>query len=343
MKVLKLLVLAAFFALLGFAGFIYGSITWVKDMSQPVVSGQKNDLVIEPGTNTRQIAAALKQKNMIRSSLLFRLYIRFLAVDQRLKPGHYVFSGNESLNEVIFQLLRGSMQSVFVTIPEGLTIKQVAAILEESGICGAAQFIESVSDPGLLGRIFSDWELIPAAEGLVFPDTYQFNRPTQAVRVAERMLRLMKHQIDKYFITPLPGGLSHYEGCILASIIEEEAALPHDRDKIASVFYNRLAKKMKLESCATVLYAIGSHKNRLLFEDLKVDSPFNTYMYAGLPPTPIANFGTSALKAVASPAQTDYLFFVSDGNRGHRFSKTLNEHNRFRHQFFQKRKTTRTR
>lgn len=342
MKVLKLLVLVVFFALMGLAGFIYGSIAWVKDMSLPVVSGQKNELVIDPGSNTRQIAVALKQKNMIRSALLFRLYIRFLAVDQRLKPGHYVFSGNESLNEVIFQLLRGSMQTVSVTIPEGLTIKQVAALLEEAGICGAAQFIEAVSDPGLLGKVFSDWELIPAAEGLVFPDTYQFNRPTQAARAAERMLRLMKHQIDKFFVAPLPGGLSPYEGCILASIVEEEAALPKERDLIASVFYNRLARKMKLESCATVLYAIGSHKNRLLFEDLKIDSPFNTYLYTGLPPTPIANFGTSALKAVANPAETDYLFFVSDGNRGHRFSRTLNEHNRFRHQFFQKRKSAAT-
>ncbi len=338
MKILKILILVVFFAFLGFAGFVSGAYLWITDMAQPVESGQKTEFLIEPGANTRQISALLKQKNMVRSALLFRLYIRFLAVDQRMKPGHYSFAGNESLNEVIFKLLRGSLQTVPVTIPEGLTVKQVAAILEEAGICEAVQFIEAVSDPALLGKIFSNWDLIPAAEGLVFPDTYYFNKPTQAAKAAERMLRLMKHQIDRIFTNPLPGGLTQYQGCILASIVEEEAALPQERNLIASVFYNRLAKQIKLESCATVLYALGSHKNRLLFEDLKVDSPFNTYLYPGLPPTPIANFGTSALSAVASPAESDYLFFVSDGNRGHRFSKSLNEHNRFRHQFYEKRK-----
>jgi UPF0755 protein len=337
-KILKLLILVVFFAFLGAAGFVSGAYLWVEEMAQSAGSGQKTELLIEPGTNTRQIATLLKQKNVVRSALLFRLYIRFLAVDQRLKPGQYSFAGDESLNEVIFKLLRGSLQTVPVTIPEGLTIKQVAAILEEAGICEAVKFIEAVSDPILLGKVFSNWDLIPAAEGLVFPDTYYFNRPTQAYRVAERMLRLMKHQIDRIFTSPLPGGLSQYQGCILASIVEEESALPQERNLIASVFYNRLAKQIKLESCATVLYALGSHKTRLLFEDLKVDSPFNTYLYPGLPPTPIANFGTSALAAVASPADSDFLFFVSDGNRGHKFSKSLNEHNRFRHQFYQKRR-----
>lgn len=338
MKILKFLILVVFFVFLGFSGFIYGSLVWFEEMSLPVESGSAGELFIEPGANTRQIAALLKQQNKIRSALLFRLYIRFLAVDQRLKPGQYNFTGQETIDEVIFKLLRGSLQTVAVTIPEGLTVKKVAAILEEAGICDAAPFIEAASDPGLLGRVFSDWDLIPAAEGLLFPDTYFFNRPTPAPKVAERMLRLMKHQIDRVFTQPLPGGLTRYQGCILASIVEEEAALSTERNLIASVFYNRLARQMKLESCATVLYALGSHKTRLLFEDLKIDSPFNTYLYPGLPPTPIANFGTSALQAVAAPAETDYLFFVSDGNRGHRFSKTINEHNRFRHQFYEKRR-----
>ncbi len=330
--------LVVFFAFLGLAGFTSGAYLWITDMARPVESGSKTELFIEPGTNTRQIATLLKEKSMIRSALLFRLYIRFLAVDQRLKPGQYTFTGNETMNEVIFKLLRGSLQTISVTIPEGLTIKQVASILEDAGICQAAQFIEAVSDPGLIGKVFNTWDLIPAPEGLVFPDTYYFSRPTPASQAAERMLRLMKHQIDRIFISPLPGGLTQYQGCILASIIEEEAALANERSLIASVFYNRLKKQMKLESCATVLYALGAHKSRILFEDLKVDSPYNTYLYEGLPPTPIANFGTSALTAVANPAETDYLFFVSDGNRGHNFSTTINEHNRLKHQFYRKRK-----
>ncbi|NCB38872.1 MAG: endolytic transglycosylase MltG [Erysipelotrichia bacterium] len=337
MKILKITVLMAFLMAMGILGFLSGAYLWVKEMAAPIQTNQKYELTIAPGTNTRQIATLLKNSNVIRSALLFRIYIRFLAVDQRLRPGTYLFAGSESLNEVIFKLLQGSLQMVSVTIPEGVTINRVAAILEENGICRAVEFIEAASDPALAGSIFSNWELIPAPEGLLFPDTYNFNRPTPAGKVAERMLRLTKHQIDRILIEPLPGSLSPYEVCILASIIEKEAALPDERPVIASVFYNRLEKRIKLESCATVLYAHGTHKSRLLFEDLKIDSPFNTYLNVGLPPTPIANFGTSSLNAASKPADTDYLFFVSDGKRGHKFSKSLSEHNRFRRDFFKTR------
>lgn len=338
MRILKYMIIMVFFLFLGITGFFAGGYLWVQEMSTSVSKGESTEVFIEPGSNQPQIATLLKQKNVIRSALLFRIYTRLLAVDQRLRPGAYTFNGGESLNEVIFKLLKGNMPTIQVTIPEGVTIRRVAAILHENGICDASEFVSAVSDPELIGRVFSSWSLIPEPEGLVFPDTYNFFRPSPASKVAERMLRLMKHQIDRFLPEPLPGNLSQYEACILASIVEEEAALAEDRPLIASVFYNRLAQAMKLESCATVLYALGEHKTRILFEDLKVESPFNTYRNNGLPPTPIANFGTSALKAVANPAATDYLFFVSDGNRGHKFSRSLNEHNKNRHEFYQRRK-----
>jgi len=316
-----------------------GFFDWFREMTKPVAAGINNQIFIEPGSNTRQIAALLKTGKIIRSALAFRIYIRFIAVDQRLRPGAYSFSGNESLYEVIFKLLRGNMPTIQITLTEGITIAKAAAILQDSGICNALEFTEAVSDPQLLGKIFSSWQLIPAPEGLIFPDTYSFNRPTPAVRVAERMLRLTRHQIDRIFAKPLPAGLNQYEGCILASIIEKEAALASERPLIASVFYNRLKRNIKLESCATVLYALGGHKSRVLFDDLKTDSPFNTYLHQGFPSTPIANFGASAMAAVANPAETDYLYFVSDANRGHKFASSLSEHNRFRKEFFKKRKT----
>lgn len=343
MRILKYMIIMVFFAFLGITGFIAGGYLWVQEMSSSVTQGENTEVFIQPGSNQPQIATLLKQKNVIRSALLFRIYTRFLAVDQRLRPGAYTFTGGESLNEVIFKLLKGNMPTIQVTIPEGITNRRVAAILHETGICDANEFISAVSDPGLIGQVFSNWSLIPAPEGLVFPDTYNFYRPTPARKVAERMLRLMKHQIDRFLPEPLPGNLSQYEACILASIVEEEAALAEERPLIASVFHNRLAQAMKLESCATVLYALGEHKNRILFEDLKIDSPFNTYRNSGLPPTPIANFGTSALKAVANPTATDYLFFVSDGSRGHKFSRSLNEHNKNRHEFYQRRKKDKAR
>lgn len=322
-------------------GILIGSFEWFQEMSLPTANADRIEVTIAYGSNTRQIAARLKADAIVRSALAFRIYVRFIAVDQRLKPGLYTFNGNENLYEVIFKLLKGNMPTVQVTIPEGITIARAAAILQDNAICSAPEFIESVSDPQLLGKVFSEWELIPAPEGLIFPDTYSFNRPTAAGKVAERMLRLAKHQIDRIFSEPLPAGLSQYEGCVLASIVEKEAALASDREIIASVFYNRLKRQIKLESCATVLYALGGHKSRLLFEDLKVESPFNTYQKPGLPPTPIANFGASAMTAVAKPEKTDYLYFVSDGNRGHKFARSLSEHNAYRNEYFKLRKSRR--
>ncbi|NLF95910.1 MAG: endolytic transglycosylase MltG [Candidatus Riflebacteria bacterium] len=334
----KIISLVSAIVVFAATGIFIGFLDWFGEMALPVKNSGRKEITIESGSGTRKIAAQLKAGQIINSALAFRIYVRFIAVDQRLKPGVYTFNGDENLYEVIFQLLKGNMPTVQVTIPEGITIAKAAAILQDSGICGAPEFIEAVSDPQLLGRIFADWELIPAPEGMIFPDTYSFSRPSSATKVAERMLRLTRHQIDRIFSEPLSGGLSQYEGCILASIVEKEAALAHEREIIASVFYNRLRKNIRLESCATVLYALGGHKSRLLYDDLKINSPFNTYLNPGLPPTPISNFGASAMSAVAKPAETDYLYFVSDGNRGHKFARTLGDHNRYRSEYFRQRK-----
>jgi UPF0755 protein len=339
MKIAKIVVIMAFLFLALLSGFTYSVWRYVNLAFKPALSGNKCQIQISKGATTKNIANLLKKQNIIKSSLLFRIYIRFLAVDQNLKPGLYTFKGNENLSEVVYLLISGSQNTVPVTIPEGTTLSKIASILEDNSICKAEDFIESVSDPGLLGRVFSDWELIPQPEGLLFPETYFFNQNSSSKLVAERMLKLMKHQIDKIFGSSLPNGLNQYEGCILASIVEKEAVLDKDRPLIASVFYNRLRKRMKLESCATVLYALGAHKSRLLNEDLKIESPYNTYLNNGLPPTPISNFGIASMKAVAYPANTDYLFFVVNGqNGGHNFSKTINEHNRNKKEYFELRK-----
>ena len=339
MKSLKIAIIMAFLLFALVSGFLYSLWSWVCDASKANDKATPCNIQIIQGFTTKKIANLLKENNIIKSSLLFRVYIRFLAVDQNLKPGYYSFTGKENLAEVINLLLNGSQSTISVTIPEGTTLKEVAKILQESSICSADDFIESVSDPGRLGKVFSNWELIPQPEGLIFPDTYFFQRNTSADKVAERMLKLMRHHIDKIFPSTLPNGLNQYEGCILASIVEKEAVLDKDRPLIASVFYNRLNKHMKLESCATVLYALGTHKQRILYEDLKIESPYNTYLKLGLPPTPISNFGTASMKAVANPAKTDYLFFVVNGqNGGHNFSKTVDEHNKNKKEYFDLRK-----
>lgn len=339
MKSIKIAVIIAFLMFSLLCGFLYGLWTWIVESSNPPLGSKKCEINIEQGFNTTKISNLLKDNNIIKSSLLFRIYIRILAVDQNLKPGLYSFNGKENLREVIQQLLNGSQNTVSVTIPEGTTINKVAMILEDASVCKASDFIESVSDSTLLGKVFNDWNTIPLPEGLIFPDTYYFTKNTASDKVAERMLRLMKHQIDRVFPSKLPNGLTQYEGCILASIVEKEAVLDKDRPVIASVFYNRLKKNMKLESCATVLYALGIHKQRLLLDDLKIESPYNTYLKYGLPPTPISNFGIASMRAVAYPANTDYLFFVVNGyDGGHNFSKTMTEHNKNKKEYFEIRK-----
>ena len=336
MRSIKIAIIMAFLFLALIVGFSYSFWSWLNEASQPSNNGVSCEVTIPQGFTTKRIANLLKEKNIIKSSLLFRIYIRFLAVDQNLKPGLYAFNGKESLLEVIYLLLNGSQTTISVTIPEGTNLKEVAAILQKASICNSEAFLEAVSDPGRLGKVFSNWELIPQPEGLIFPDTYYFSKNTPAEKVAERMLKLMRHQIDKIFDSKLPNGLNQYEGCILASIVEKEAVLDKERPIIASVFYNRLSKHMKLESCATVLYALGYHKQRILYEDLKVESPYNTYQNVGLPPTPISNFGVASMRAVANPAKTDYLFFVVIGHgSGHNFSKTIIEHNKNKNDYFE--------
>lgn len=338
MKILKVSILMVFFVFLALVAFAKYAHSWFQTMSAPMPNGVKREITIPSGFGTKAIATSLKQSNIIQSDLLFRLYIRFLGIDNKLRPGNYSFSGKENLKEVIQQLLKGNETTVSVTIPEGLTIKRIASILHDAEICNINDFIDAASNPSITGKIFLNWKYIPEnQEGLLFPETYHLRKGMQASEIVSIMMKLTKKQIDKIFVSALPMGLSQYEGCILASIIESEAALNSERELIASVFYNRLAKKQKLESCATVLYALGEHKSRILYEDLKIESPYNTYKYAGLPPTPISNFGTASLKAVANPAKTDYLYFVSDNQRGHTFSKTLNEHNKNRYQFYKRR------
>lgn len=338
MKILKLVFYMILFFSLMLTGCFVGSYFWIVDQMTPSKTEKSVDVKVPDGFNTKQIATILKQNKIIKSAFIFRCYVRLLAVGHKLRPGNYTFSTKFTLSDIVYRLLNGRMTSILVTIPEGSTLDKIGDILQNSEICSKRGFLKAVNDPKLIGSIFNDWSLIPAGEGLAFPETYRFSRNTSPSIVAAQMLKLTKHNIDKIFPDKLPNGLSPYEACILASIVEREAKLDSDRPLIASVFYNRLKSKRKLESCATVQYALPCHKDRLLFEDLKIDSPFNTYRYAGLPPTPISNFGKASLSAVANPANTKYLYFVANGTGGHSFAETLKKHNQNTKKYFKKRR-----
>lgn len=324
-------------------GFLAGGFLWFHEQSLSPMETPQNaspiEVEIKPGCSPKEIAFRLKAGGIIRSAFVFRVLTGFYGVDTRLKPGKYKFNGTESIEEILKALLKGREELIRVTIPEGLTLAAISQLIEKAGIASAAAFLELAQSRRMAKAFFGEWGELPTLEGMAFPETYSFPKGVDVDEVVSTMFRMTRDRVDRLICAPKTfSGLTKYEACILASIVEREAKLASERPLVASVFLNRLRSGMRLESCATVQFALPEHKERLLFEDLKIASPFNTYQNTGLPPTPISNFGESALAAVASPAVTDYLFFVSDAAEGHRFSTTLAEHERSRKDFFQSRK-----
>ena len=211
---------------------------------------------------------------------------------------------------------------VKVVIPEGYDVEHIAAALDKKGIISKADFIKSCKEYKLPDFIKSDVRRKYALEGYLFPDTYEFLKGTDGKEIIDVMLKRFSNVIDN--IKKETGKNISNEDLdkiiIMASIVEKEVERQDERGKAASVFYNRLNKDMKLQSCATVLYALGVHKDKLYYNDLKIDSPYNTYIVKGLPVGPISCPGIECIKAAINPEKTNYLFFVSKNDGTHFFS-----------------------
>jgi UPF0755 protein len=263
------------------------------------------------GLSGRQIAKDLHDHGIIGHPARFWLWTKVLGA-KRIKPGVYDIPSNSSGLTIYRQFVKGP-PLVSVTLPEGLTAKEMGARLEASGICTAKDFVSAVEKENL--------------EGYLFPDTYLFDQETSAPRVVSRLRARFNEMVPQDFSERARAlKLTERQLVTLASLVEKEARAAHERPIIAGVFLNRLKKKMLLESCATVQYALGSWKSRLLYKDLKVNSPYNTYLHYGLPPGPICNPGRAALDAAAHPDPTDMLFFVADGQGTHRFTRYYRDH-----------------
>lgn len=252
------------------------------------------------------------------------LWAIFKGGSKNIKAGEY--SLNKSMAPVrIFHLLAsGAVKTHPVTLPEGLTIEQIAGILAEKDLVNKEEFIALATDKALAAAYHIDGQSL---EGYLFPDTYFVSRDRGSREIIDLMVErfwdvyngLVK---DRHSQMPL------WEVVTLASIVEKETGLPEERPVIASVFLNRLKKRMRLESDPTVIYGIKDFDGNLKKRDLDSPSPYNTYCHYGLPPGPIANPGRESLRAVLIPAETDYLYFVSKNDGSHHFSATLSEHNR---------------
>lgn len=240
--------------------------------------------------------------------------------ERDIKYGIYELYESMPEWEVLNQLRKGAVCARKVTFPEGLRLEEVAKILEKNGIIDEEMFLKAATNKELLSKSNIPFN---SFEGFLFPDTYTFFEGSSAEEIIKRMVQRFFEVYRKEFKSskiPLDTLV------ILASIVEEEAAVDEERPLIASVYLNRLKKGMLLEADVTVQYALGKHKERLTYNDLKINSPYNTYIHKGLPPGPICSPGKASLLAVVNAPTTPYLYFVARGDRRHIFSKTLEEH-----------------
>ena len=271
---------------------------------------------IPSGSNAKEIVHILEENNIIRkNNYIFRVLIKVSKLEERLKYGEYNLSPAMNMLQILDKLVKGEVILYRITIPEGYTCTQIAELLDKKEIIEKESFINLVKDSE------KSWE------GYLFPDTYEVPKRYSSENMLKLLLSNFNHVVDKKLKDKSEEiGFSMDEIITLASIIEKEAKFVEEKRKISSVFHNRLKKDMKLQSCATIQYILGKPKEKLEESDLKIDSPYNTYLYKGLPPGPICNPGLNSIRAALEPADEDYLYFVLGENGRHIFSKTYQEH-----------------
>ena len=291
----------------------------------PLKPTETKFVLLRPGWSTRHIAHDLQREGVIRSSAAF-LMLQYAEGLKTLKAGEYKFDQPASAMQVWRRLVRGDVYARTVVIPEGYNMFDIAAAVEQAGLGTAADFLTAAK-----GDVFLLREVDPNAqslEGYLFPDTYQFTRIDSAHDMAAVMVHRFRQEAQKI---GLLGNADTHRVVTMASIVEKETAVPEERSLVAGVYYNRLARNMALGADPSVVYAAllaGRYRGTIYQSDLQSDSQYNTYKYPGLPPGPIANPGVASLQAALHPAQSDFLYFVSDNNGHHRFARTMQEHAR---------------
>jgi UPF0755 protein len=279
---------------------------------------------IPMGSGTGKVAHDLKECGLIRSEFLFKAAVLLSGSRGKLKAGEYEILRRSNLWSVVGVLRSGKSLLHEFTVPEGLSAFQIARVLGEKKLADPKKFLNLVQDAGLAKQLG-----VPAhsLEGFLFPDTYQIPRNLGEEKIARLMVERFFHKVDAALLAKGKSrGLKPLQVVVLASIVEREARADAERAKVASVFLNRIGKNMRLESCATVRFAMDKYQGPVLSEDLHYKSPYNTYRHRGLPPGPICSPGLKSLQAAAEPAKTDYLFFVVAGNGEHIFSKDFESH-----------------
>ena len=309
MKKLIYLLIVVIIIIGGGAGYIYHEIN--KPEKYAKVIEIKSDVPLKKSLSVLPIS-----KNII-----FKVYLKYRNEGKGIKAGYYELKGNLNMKELIDVLEEGKDKVFRLTIPEGYSVAEIAELLEKMGKIDKDKFYKTFNEiefpyPTPNGNF----------EGYLYPETYYIPENYDERLILRTLLRefLKKFPPENY-----PNKEEFYQKLIMASILEREAKLDEEKPLMASVFYNRMDKGMKLASDATVNFVYNYKKKRMYYKDLEIDSPYNTYKYKGLPPAPISNPSVVSVEAAYNPAKTDYLFFVAKGDGGHFFSKTYREHLEF--------------
>lgn len=282
--------------------------------------GREVRVEIPNGLSASETAALLKRERVIRSVFVFKAVGKLTGMDRALKPGEYVLRRGMSEPAALYRLYRGAVESARVVIPEGFMAKQIADRLEAAEVTGSAEFMAYVRKNEL--------------EGFLFPTTYLFHKGLPAKTVADHMVAEFGRHVRPVFDAAGQRRFTLKQIVTLASIVQREARVIEEMPTIASVYSNRLARKMRLEADPTVQYAMGKDTGEwfkgLRYKHLDNRSRYNTYLYSGLPPGPICSPGLDAVKAALNPAKTSFLYFVADNSGRHIFTATYADHNKAR-------------
>lgn len=322
-------------------GYLY-----IKSALEPVDPKNKKpiEVTIPIGSSSRAIAAILEENKVIKDDKVFRYYVKFKN-ESGFMAGDYKLNQAMTFDEIIASLKSGKIlqEAVFsITVPEGKQLVEITKIFSEKSGYSQEEIMTQLNDKkfleGLMAKyptvlteeIFQEGIRYPL-EGYLYPATYAYYKEKPSIEeLITPMLDKTEELLLVYQEDMLEKEMSAHQLLTFSSLIEEEATQKTDRETIASVFYNRLEKNMKLQTDPTVLYALGEHKDRVLYEDLEVESPYNTYVITGIPVGPIANAGEMSIKATLHPKETDYIYFLAAKDGTVYYSKTLEEHNRLK-------------
>jgi UPF0755 protein len=321
-KTIKAVLLAAVVVIPAASGWLVRELRATRgEVREPVL------FEVEKGLSARGVIERLSRAGLVGDARALRLACQVFYPGKSFKAGEYLFTPPVLPKDALLQIFAGRIHLVPVAIPEGLTGKETAALLRPGDAEGAEAFRRAC----LATSLVADWDpLAKDLEGYLFPNTYHLPRKASEQEIVEAMVAEFREVFDEGRRRRAAElGMSVRDIVTLASLVEEETALPEERPLISAVFHNRLRIGMKLDCDPTIAYALkraGRYTGRLLFRDLRLESPYNTYLHAGLPPGPISNPGQASLDAALNPAPEKYLYFVARGDGSHTFSRTLGEH-----------------